>query len=571
MDPISGVLMLNKTLDQNECSDYSYFIKATDLFQERISSMLSFKIHVTSSKARFKHRHNTINVTENSEMSINLLQAVKIYNYKSDIQLRLDENSKAANRDFFTIDTDENTLVFKKRPDFEERNYFRFELVMSQLGRDLDTTQVEINVLDQNEYSPVVEAVTVGAELENTRALGIYKISDDYTYLVTANLSTLLGLNHSFYFELFHIRASDMDNSDSGGGGSHVDGFKLEQVVYYDLVSEEINSERYNKLKEFNASQFKNLFLVEEAGVVKINLKHLSPQVYPTVVFLQVRVSDKGVPDPLETTVNIKLVLNKNLPDEKYQKLQMLLVQRFSSAAEKYLHVVFPTKLTAAGSNNVTTLNTLFKETRMPVVIITILIVVLVISLGSLFVISLAYSMSICKICPCVEDLSGKSKKKRKQQNQLQTYTIAPGIDGLHEGLNPMKEFDDEETEETEDNISDSNHGMDGEDLLNERSPMNEKCVVGSLQRGSKSPVVCSSGECEHEFCLLERKRQKVVQQVVQQQQKMTMMGSSSFRKESNMSDKSGSVFIGNYLTMLREKLNTELELVVQGFKFQAC
>ena len=285
MNPLTGVLILNKTLVQDECSDYVYFIKATDLFQERLSSMLSFKIHVVSSQARFKHRHYTINITENTEDSINLTDFIKIYNFKSDTQLRLDEASRTANRDFFTIDS-RNSLIFKRRPDFEGKNYFRFELVLTQLGKDIDTAQVEINVIDQNEYSPVVEDVLVGSGVEYLKSLSIHKISDDYTYLITANLTKLLTLDHSSYFVLFQVRASDQDN-----GRDVPVGYSLEQTMYYELVQEEINMERFNKLKEVNASQFGQLFLVDkENGGVRMNLKYLNQQVHPTAVFFKIKV-----------------------------------------------------------------------------------------------------------------------------------------------------------------------------------------------------------------------------------------------------------------------------------------
>ena len=61
--------------------------------------------------------------------------------------------------------------------------------MLTQLGKDIDTAQVEINVIDQNEYSPVVEDVLVGSGVEYLKSLSIHKISDDYTYLITANLT----------------------------------------------------------------------------------------------------------------------------------------------------------------------------------------------------------------------------------------------------------------------------------------------------------------------------------------------------------------------------------------------
>ena len=106
------------------------------------------------------------------------------------------------------------------------------------------------------------------------------------------------------------------------------------------------------------------------------------------------------MPEPLETFVNIKLILSdKRLSDEKFKKMASYLISKFSSNPEHYSHVVFPARLTAASLNNGTDLNGIFKETKLPIIIITILVIVLAISLGSLLVISLAYSVSICNIC----------------------------------------------------------------------------------------------------------------------------------------------------------------------------
>ena len=82
------------------------------------------------------------------------------------------------------------------------------------------------------------------------------------------------------------MRASDQDN-----GRDVPVGYSLEQTMYYELVQEEINMERFNKLKEVNASQFGQLFLVDkENGGVRMNLKYLNQQVHPTAVFFKIKV-----------------------------------------------------------------------------------------------------------------------------------------------------------------------------------------------------------------------------------------------------------------------------------------
>ena len=217
--------------------------------------------------------------------------------------------------------------------------------------------------------------------------------------------------------------------------------------------------------------------------------------------------------------MNIKLILSdKRLSDEKFKKMASYLISKFSSNPEHYSHVVFPTRLTAASLNNGTDLNGIFKETKLPIIIITILVIVLAISLGSLLVISLAYSVSICNICKRSKECTEKQKKK---------FSMQPDI-GKEADLKPIKEFDDEETEETEDNISDSNHGIEiGEDELNEKSPMTEK---GYLQGHNRPSKIISNAE------------------IVQAQKNMV---SRSFRKESNGSDKSAAIFIGRLITVI--------------------
>lgn len=46
IETLTGVISLNKSLDREQCSDFKYFIRATDLVEKRLSSVLTFKIHV---------------------------------------------------------------------------------------------------------------------------------------------------------------------------------------------------------------------------------------------------------------------------------------------------------------------------------------------------------------------------------------------------------------------------------------------------------------------------------------------------------------------------------------------
>jgi len=243
-------------------------------------------------------------------------------------------------------------------------------------------------------------------------------------------------MNESFYFDLIRIDTNKTTVTDSVV-------FSMEAVQYFKL--EGMNMPGQNtKLKEFDSPDLQQLFLIDGEGHLKLNLnqaKHQQKRTVPDVVFFHVKLTEKAG-SPLWTDLYIKMILNRNLTTGELQQLQAYLIQKFSSTPEVYLQVI--QREEQASITRLEKIRRLLIETDLPILIISVLSIVLVLSLGSLFIISIAYSVSICRIFKCrrTEDKYEIAKKR-----------------GIEDGGN-LKEFDDqgtEETEETEDDESDSN------------------------------------------------------------------------------------------------------------------
>ena len=231
IDSNTGVVTLNSTLNRQKCRDYLFFIKAIDVYQERLSSMLNFKIRVMNNLPKFHHRKYVFNFTKDTSTS-NTIKKIDLTKYiriervsepSNGVEFRLDSFS---NQTHFSIDKN-NNLIVEKKLNYESQKKYRLNLILSQMGKDVDMTVIEINVIDQNEHSPKVIAVVRANKFSN-----VSRISDDLTYMLTANLSSImLPVNESsnFYLDLIRIEAIDVDTNTS-----EID-YSIETVQYFEL------------------------------------------------------------------------------------------------------------------------------------------------------------------------------------------------------------------------------------------------------------------------------------------------------------------------------------------------
>lgn len=523
LDESTGSLTLHKPLDQSECSEYLYFIKATDSMQSRFTAMLNFKISVVNVGPKFENRKYTFNVTENTEKTSVNLANIKILNSVPGIKLRIESYSSIR---YFEL-KDQN-LVIKRSLDHETQNQYLFNLVLTQNSIDIDDCLVEINVLDQNEFSPVINKIETSPDLEKTNTVQIYKISDDPVYIVTADLIKLLKLNQTFYLNLLRIDARDMDKNSSDIN------FKIDEIEFFELMKESSNNPQ-----QMDDSQFKNLFLIDSDGHLKINLRHLSSnlnRLVPGMVFFKLKLTDKGSPLPLETIVNLKLILNNGFSAARVNELKVSLIEKYSLQPEVYLSSIKNSGDLKTDESKIQWLKELYNKTQLPIIIVTVLLVILVIALSSLIFISIAYSISVCKIFNC------KALKNRNQK--------FINVSDKEQNRN-LKEFDDEETEETEETEDDEESDgldVDGDHIdssLSEKIDF-QKHILNSkdLIQNRLSSLFCSSQKCDHKNCFaIDGKKQQ--QLSVNRPQRKSL---GSLQK----SNRNGSLFLGNFSVVLK-------------------
>ncbi len=450
----SGVVRLKKSLKRGDCSNYLFFIKAVDVYQERLSSMLNFKIRITSNEPKFQHRHYTFNLTEDisgqltsEKRWIDLNKHIRVINPKSNIQFRLEAEEKN-----FQIDNNHRLLI-KTSLNFEKNKHHRFNLILNYFGKDVDKVEIQIDVIDQNEDRPVISQVRANKLGGGSMTLNISRISEDYTYLITANLTRLLTMNDSFYFDLIRIDINKTNTDEIF--------YAIQTAQYFKL--EGMNAPGYStKLKEFDSPDLTQLFLIDKEGHLKLNLnkaKHQLKRTIPDVIFFHVKIIDKH-DSMLWTDLYIKMILNKNLTVSELQQLQAYLIQKFSSKPDIYLQMIQQ----RTSMSQLEKIRRILIETDLPILIISVLSIVLILSLGSLFIVSIVYSVSICKMFKC------HLKPDRKK------YEISKKNQAINDSGN-LKDFDDEGTEETEETED------DGSDLNESHNINNNNIIGGSVRR----------------------------------------------------------------------------------------
>jgi hypothetical protein len=142
----TGLLTLNTSLDRETCSNYLYYVRATDLAEPRIYSLVNLKIRVKDiddNEGHFEQSSYTFYIAEKT-MTLNEKQLMvrivdadhtndHVYHFKMENQLANDNNENLAKH--FDVVKDERdqrvlNLVIKRPLDFKSQKKFVFKLYM---------------------------------------------------------------------------------------------------------------------------------------------------------------------------------------------------------------------------------------------------------------------------------------------------------------------------------------------------------------------------------------------------------------------------------------------------------
>lgn len=233
---------------------------------------------------------------------------------------------------------------------------------------------------------------------------------------------------HDAYFDLIELSAFDLDLSENFSKLN----ISLFSIKYFEVNNENDENLKESLMKEFNNTKICNqssIFLAESDEILQLkddlNNKAILkakqfPCPFPLVMIVVIKISDNGVP-ALFSYVNIKLIfIDNQMKEKKLYELKHHLIEKYSSKPNFYL----TSKHT--DSKNLTKLNTFdsiskqivkkitfqsfLTDIHHPLVIVSILIFVLILTVVSLFIISIVYSVSVCKIFNCKVNDSFKNE-----------------------------------------------------------------------------------------------------------------------------------------------------------------
>jgi hypothetical protein len=257
VDSLNGVIVLNKTLETPWCSSYLYQIRATDLLENRLSSVLNFRLRVigaeTAHKARpkFKQRHYTFHIAERTMANASNSIKLDYPNLSADLAFRIEAlGYEETDLDgFFAVlkDTREQSvkLMIKQPLDAKKQKKIVFKLIVSDAGDEFDSdfALVEINVLESDESSRIVPLTS--GELD---AIRISRIGRSDTYFVVVNLDLVYSrankdtaeLYAELYAELIRVIAGD----------DQVRSFEIKKIGFNDLNRVKMHRSRSPKTKQ---------------------------------------------------------------------------------------------------------------------------------------------------------------------------------------------------------------------------------------------------------------------------------------------------------------------------------
>lgn len=423
LDSFNGIIVLNKSIEREKgCLDFKYYISATDLVEQRLSSVLTFKIHINAHEdlgPKFEQSHFVFQIMENTvlesgfkiKLKESSLKRVKNLDFKIE---ELDQGQEDL-QEYFTLQTNDHflNLIIKKPFNYEIKNKYLFNLILLDKinSSKLDTSLIEINVLDSNEFRPEVRDIVIQND-ENSVDLIVLnktKVSNE-NYFILVNLDNLLKQQTSK--SLIKIEAFDPD------ANGLVDGmilFETERISFF-------NSTRNFRQEEIQLNPPESIFSVSKSdGLLDVDLSDLNEEVIKTLFMcrLQIRIIDSSDSSPLSSNLNLIICfVRENTNQSVLLDLENSIYDKYSINRQNYLStsktsqiVVYKTNLTETLlKENLKSFRHILFTNQFPILILTVLILILLITLAVLFIVSILYSISICRLFKC-KLVSDKEKK----------------------------------------------------------------------------------------------------------------------------------------------------------------
>ena len=147
LGPLTGVLVLNKSIDREVCSDFLFIVKASHLIEKRLSSFIFLQLHIKDQNDNlpsFEYASYVFDVPESAELNKAIGYPIKILDQdlgdlsSLSFKLRSIENeieSGPIKIDTFAIlkQNDSNQIIFvlEKPLDFENKKNYKFDLVVT--------------------------------------------------------------------------------------------------------------------------------------------------------------------------------------------------------------------------------------------------------------------------------------------------------------------------------------------------------------------------------------------------------------------------------------------------------
>lgn len=170
LEPLTGILTLNKSLDHELCAKYSYTVRASDVQEHRLSSLVHLQIHVADvndnpikfveSRYMFRVLENVLGDELGTSLRINLTDADSTHRAALRFRLESEEARDQAELErtfeLRQLNTESSSssssssdlavyLVTRKPLDYELKRRYFFRVVVTDELEFTDTTQVEVD------------------------------------------------------------------------------------------------------------------------------------------------------------------------------------------------------------------------------------------------------------------------------------------------------------------------------------------------------------------------------------------------------------------------------------------
>ncbi|CAF0819285.1 unnamed protein product [Brachionus calyciflorus] len=435
----TGIIGLNKSLDREECSKFKFLIKATNLYEHRISSFLTFKINVLDmddNAPKFEQNYYVFDIIENTNKTFKI--KINDPDLKPDYIFKLeslnDEHNIPDLKDYFqiekTYDPKSINLILSKNLEYSRRNKYLFNLIVLEIDKNdpgivhSDSTLIEIIVLNEKELRPCVKKLIILGDLA-TKNFSLSKKLNNENFFFQTNLDHLidkLKITEPFKGMAF-LNVLKIDVAKTKNDLIH---FYIHTLEFYDSVPNFKNKSKFVFPSEMDSTQ---LFLLDEStGVLNIDLtsfNNLHPKlITPFICVLGIRV--KNLTN--ELTSNFSVILSLNL--EKTSQIEFLKLENYLNDIYSIYHKTLFTTIKANLSEkyflkeNFKTIRSALVNSHLPLLILTIVIIFLLVILMVLFIISILYSITFCNFFNCRDKTDGLRVNDTCQTNLLSRALI---------------------------------------------------------------------------------------------------------------------------------------------------